>query len=331
VSSRDATFTFSSPDAGAGATFMCAIDAATSFACTSPHVLHDLSEETHTFSVRVRDAAGNFDPTPALRTWRVDLTAPFVLISHVASPTNDATPAFTFALIDAPSTVECRFDGDPFVPCTSPYEAAAPLADGSHAFEVRVGDDAGNTRSSVHFVTIDTVAPEVAIAPVASPTNDTTPTFTFTATGGAIALACRFEVAPFAACTSPYTRGDALLDGDRTFEVRATDAAGNVGTATRSVTIDTEAPHVVITDFPSATVVGDVAHFAWEAPGATETECSIHVAGESATAWFACMSPHDQAVPSFSGTSETFLFHVRARDAAGNTQERMQDFFAAHP
>jgi hypothetical protein len=74
--STGATFTFISPDAGGGATFQCALDGAAFAACTSPRAYASLTEGPHSFAVRVRDAVGNFDPSPATRSWIVDLTPP---------------------------------------------------------------------------------------------------------------------------------------------------------------------------------------------------------------------------------------------------------------
>lgn len=67
--SRRATFTFSSTEAAS--TFQCSIDGLAWSSCSSPAEYHDLNRGTHTFSVRARDAAGNFDETPASYTWRV--------------------------------------------------------------------------------------------------------------------------------------------------------------------------------------------------------------------------------------------------------------------
>jgi subtilisin family serine protease len=65
---RTARFTFSSDDATAE--FFCAVDGAAEAACTSPYD-SVFAEGTHTFVVRARDAAGNFDPTPATHQWNV--------------------------------------------------------------------------------------------------------------------------------------------------------------------------------------------------------------------------------------------------------------------
>ncbi|WP_163110787.1 hypothetical protein, partial [Acinetobacter baumannii] len=63
---------------------------------------------------------------------------------------------------------------------------------------------------------------------------------------------CRIDGGAWAACTSPksYT---GLGDGAHTFDVRATDAAGNVDAspATFGWTVDTAAPNTTITAQPS--------------------------------------------------------------------------------
>jgi hypothetical protein len=69
VSSRDATFAFSSSEAGSS--FQCSLDGVTYSTCTSPKTYTGLSNGNHTFRVRATDAAGNNDPTPASRTWKV--------------------------------------------------------------------------------------------------------------------------------------------------------------------------------------------------------------------------------------------------------------------
>lgn len=66
-----ATFTFSSPDSGA--TFQCRIDAEAFAPCTSPHSRTGLANGDRTLEVRAVDAAGNADPSPASRTWTVNL------------------------------------------------------------------------------------------------------------------------------------------------------------------------------------------------------------------------------------------------------------------
>jgi hypothetical protein len=62
------TFTFSFE---ANSTFECSLDGAALGDCSPPQSYADLAIGPHTFEVRALDAAGNADPTPASRTWKV--------------------------------------------------------------------------------------------------------------------------------------------------------------------------------------------------------------------------------------------------------------------
>src|SRR5207244_16086 len=141
-----------------------------------------LGEGSHSFAVRATDPAGNTDPTPASSTWTVDLTAPNTTIdSSPSDPSGNATPAFTFSSSEAGSSFECRVDGGSWSSCTSPHTTAS-LTDGSHTFAVRATDPAGNTDGSpaTRTWTVDLTAPNTTIDSTPSgPSNDTTPTFTF--------------------------------------------------------------------------------------------------------------------------------------------------------
>ena len=71
---RKATFEFGGSEPGV--TFECRLDVALTqgswIACTSPHRIRGLARRTkYVFAVRAVDAAGNPDPTPADRRWKV--------------------------------------------------------------------------------------------------------------------------------------------------------------------------------------------------------------------------------------------------------------------
>jgi hypothetical protein len=146
----------------------------------------------------------------------------------------------------------------------------------------------------------------------------TTPTFSFTSSDAAATLQCRVDAAAFAACSSPYTTA-ALAQGAHTFEVRATDAAGNAATATRSFTVDTVAPTVTITAGPIWNT-GTVS-FQFATSGATSTMCRMWSLEFPTPAFAACSSPYTGAT--FSGE---WRFEVRATDAAGNSATASRDF-----
>ena len=112
----------------------------------------------------------------------------------------------------------------------------------------------GNTDASPasRSFTVDTTPPDTTItAGPSGPTNDSTPTFSFTSEAGAT-FECRVDAAAFASCSSPFTTG-ALSDGAHTFEVRAKDGVGNTDAspASRAFTVDTTPPDTTITAGPS--------------------------------------------------------------------------------
>jgi len=240
--STTAVFTFISPDAGGGARFQCALDGGGFTACTSPRTYGGLQEGPHSFAVRVRDAVGNLDPSPANRAWTVDLTPPNTTIVSGPSGTMPvASASVTFKASEPDVTFACSLDGAAFAACTSPASLTG-LAQGAHAFAVRATDAAGHADPSPAIVTwtVDTIAPGVAITsgPAMGGTSGPRVVFAFTAGDGAVA--CSFDGVSFAACASPVAVN--LPAGPHQLAVRATDAAGNVTTVTRAWTVACGAP-----------------------------------------------------------------------------------------
>jgi hypothetical protein len=69
--STSATFEFTCNEGNC--TFECQLDYSAWETCTSPKTYTNLSEGSHTFSVRAIDSAGNVDPTPAAYSWTISL------------------------------------------------------------------------------------------------------------------------------------------------------------------------------------------------------------------------------------------------------------------
>src|SRR5205814_549189 len=121
------------------------------------------------------------------------------------------------------STFECRVDEGVWTACTGPHTTSA-LREGSHTFDVRATDRAGNTDTTPASHTWPTdLGPPTAPIP-AAPTHPN-------------------EAAPRTHTTA------ALGEGSHTFDVRATDPAGNTdGTpASHTWSIDLGPPTVTIT------------------------------------------------------------------------------------
>jgi len=241
TSSNDATFTFLSPDAGPGATFQCSLDGASFSVCTSPATYNNLSMGTHTFSVRVRDANGNLDPTPATRTWVIDATLPQTSITDAPSGTVAlASAIIAFTANEADVTYVCSLDGATPQPCTSPFSVTS-LAQGNHSFTVAATDAAGNTDPSPATAewSVDTVSPDIMLT---GPNNGDTVgpriSYSFTASEGTVE--CRIAGGEWTICSSP--RAFNLPAGAGSFDIRSTDAADNQTVLTRSFTVACAAP-----------------------------------------------------------------------------------------
>ncbi len=237
VAATTATFTFFSPDAGGGATFTCSLDGGPEVPCSSPATFQNLAERVHTFAVRVRDVVGNIDPTPATRTWTVDLSAPETTITM--GPTGampSASATFTFTSSEPGSTFECKLDAAPFAACTSPANLMM-LSQGQHTFSVRAIDGAAHAdpTPATRTWTVDTVAPDVTITAGPAPGAMSGPRVGFTFTVSEGSPECSLDGAPLAPCTSPVSFNAA--DGAHQFRIQATDDAGNVGGVTRSWTV----------------------------------------------------------------------------------------------
>jgi hypothetical protein len=98
--------------------------------------------------VRATDPAGNTDASAASYSWTIDVTAPETSIdSGPPDPTADTSATFTFSADEAGSSFECSLEAAPFAACTAPQDYTG-LLPGSHLFELRATDPAGNTDAS---------------------------------------------------------------------------------------------------------------------------------------------------------------------------------------
>jgi hypothetical protein len=294
--SKSATFTFTASEPT-----QCKLDAGAFAACTSPKGYSNLADGEHTFTVKATDLAGN--TSQDAYTWTIDATPPTVTITggNPANPTNSTSASFSFTASDP---TQCKLDGGAFTACTSPATYSG-LADGPHTFTVKATDPAENTAQTSHAWTVDTTPPTVEITggKPGDPTNSKSVTFTFTTTEST--MECKLDDEAFATCESP--KSYSLLDGQHTFTVRATDAAGNTGEDSHTWTIDSAAPTVAITGEPGNPTKSTSASFSFTA--SDPTQCKLD-GGE----FTPCTSP-----ATYSGLADgPHTFTVKATDAARN-------------
>jgi CSLREA domain-containing protein len=195
---------------------------------------------------------------------------------------------------------------------TSSWTYGFTPGDDTYTLSSRSTDDDGYVESTATVMfTVDTMPPDTSIAMgPGGPTNDATPSFTFTSTEQGSTFECSVDAAVFTPCSS----GDEtslLLDGAHTFYVRATDPAGNTDdtAASRQFTVDTIPPDTSIASGPSGTVYVRDASFTFTSePNATFT-CQLDDKAPKA-----CTSSKN-----YSGLAlGPHKFKVFATDAVGN-------------
>jgi hypothetical protein len=140
INDRDPVFVLASSPPGA--TFTCTLNGAPLVPCATPLTLPGLTDGTYTLSVTATDDAGNVDPTPALRTFTVDATAPETFLDGgPASPVHSGPLAFAVRANEG--TVACALDDGEYGSCAAIIQADT-LAVGEHVFRARAEDAAGN-------------------------------------------------------------------------------------------------------------------------------------------------------------------------------------------
>ncbi|MCW8966165.1 MAG: Ig-like domain-containing protein, partial [Candidatus Pacearchaeota archaeon] len=176
-----------------------------------------LSEGSHSIIASISDNAGNVKEETI--TFSIDVTPPSVAITSPADGliTNVAEQNISW-------TVDGIEQGD---------QTSVTLVEGANSVTRSATDVAGNIGSASITITLDTVPPTVAInSPEENFLTNQTPVEVQWSVDGIL--------------QSDLTSED-LLEGENTIERSSTDAAGNVGTALITGTLDTEPPEVVIT------------------------------------------------------------------------------------
>ena len=144
----------------------------------------------------------------------------------------------------------------PYESCSSPHDLDE-LPAGQHSFDVRAVDAAGNPDPNPRRSTfvIDLTAPDTRITSGPEGTvQQRSATFSFSSTESST-FECSLDGAPFSACSGSKSF-DSLADGAHTFEVRATDQAGNPDPtpASRAFTVDASIRGLSVTAKPKQKV-----------------------------------------------------------------------------
>jgi hypothetical protein len=211
------------------------------------------------------------------------------------------------------STFKCRVDGTAFADCVSPFTIA--VTEGSHTFDVYAIDAGSVPDSSPASYTwsVDKTAPTVTILTYPlNPTKQTDASFGFNSTESGT-VECRLDGGAWGVCGSPTTMQYVGLTANTShiFDVRVTDAATNVGSASFTWTIDTIPPTTTISGGPTGTIYVNNGQFTFSANETATFECWLDTG-----VWAPCTSP--LAFAGLAVGSHTIA--VRGTDVAGNVE-----------
>ncbi len=242
--STEASFNFTASPA-TGASFECKLDDEPAFtSCSSPKAYADLDEGMHTFEVRAVNSAGA-DPSPAKHEWRVDMTPPSAtILTQPQDPSPGNSASFTYKSSEFGSTFQCSLepagDADAFSACPAggkTYPDAqhpAPFADGEWIFKVRATDQVGNQGAAAEFTwevdnsLADETPPQTTItAKPPDPSSSANASFSYESNEAGSTFECSLDGVAFAGCPATGIAYTGLASGAHSFQVRATDGAGN--------------------------------------------------------------------------------------------------------
>ncbi|MCE5295704.1 MAG: right-handed parallel beta-helix repeat-containing protein [Euryarchaeota archaeon] len=287
-----------------------------------------LADGLHIVDVRANDSAGNMGPISSV-TFTVDTTPPAVIISAPNQPyLNQAGTNVAWSGTDANGIAyyEVRLDGGAWNNLgLATNWALNGLSEGSHTVYIRANDTAGNLGAavSVTFI-VDLTPPIVTItAPSIGIANSTSVLITWTGTDGLGSGVAYYEVRADGGVWTSISMNlqtvvGPLADGSHIIEVRATDAAGNLGTSDSvTIVIDTVDPIVTISAPTDAVIIGiGSMTVTWTGSDGTGLGVSYYEIRIDGGAW-----SNNALVTSkpFTGLADGLhTVDVRANDSAGN-------------
>ena len=284
-----------------------------------------------TYAAYAQQSGSAGTATSAVHTFTVVTQPPTTTIT-LGPPGNSGTgvASFSFSSSAPGSTFQCQLDGGGWTACTSPQYYSG-LSDGSHTFQVRSIDQAGNVGlPATQTWSVNTSLPALSLSSPSDGTTTNNPTLTIAGTGGVasgdastvtinIYSGTSISGTAVQTLTTTVNSGSgawtthpspALQDGTYTVYAQQAGAAGTAYTAASTFTIDTTPPTTSIISGPQGTTSVTSARFAFTSSEAGSTfQCQL-----DGGAWTACSSP--QSYSSLALGMHTFS--VRATDPAGN-------------
>jgi hypothetical protein len=242
-SSNDPSFSFSADET---ATYECRLDGGAWSSCTSPQPYSDLLDGTHTFEVRATDGVGNTDATPATHSWTIDTVPP--VPPAISSPTNGSSGTDDTPLVQGTAepgaTVTVYVDGVPIGTVTADGSGnwsitiSPALSAGTHTFEAKAADAAGNVSgasSIVSYMVSAPVTPPPAEPPATTPPAPDAPADQCTPDDGVAAIPPKIKVTGVTVNRKTLVKFNVTSDQFAIARVTIKQGSKKIGTAVRAI------------------------------------------------------------------------------------------------
>ncbi len=343
-----------------GKSYTATVDAEGKWTATVPSAdLTGLKDGDASVQVSVTNVNGN--SASAGREYSVDATAPSVTINTIA--TDDilnASEAQSDLAISGTSTAEAgqtvivSLNGKDYTTTVSangswtlnvPAADLAGLSDGSVTVTASVSDKAGNPASADHNLTVDVTVPAVTIHTVAGDDvinvaeHNQAQIISGSATGAAAGDKVTVTIGGQTYTTVLDAAGNwsvgvpanvisGLSDGTVTVSVSVTDAAGNTGSGTHNVTVDTGLPSVSFNAISDDNVLNavekgqDLSVSGTSANLAEGTQVTVTLNGKNYTATTAADGTWSLTVPAadLAGLGQaSYTLNATATNGVGNS------------
>jgi hypothetical protein len=299
-----------------------------------------LSEGTHTLYVQERDAAGNWSESGS-HAIDIDTTLPTLTISDASDNfinTSNQTSysGITGTCSTADGSVTVTYVKTPSAPvvwsaaCTSGNWTAGAIdissfSDGIVTITATQTDSAGNVGTASTSTIKDSIAPTAPSVIGATPTNDTTPSWSWTSGGGGGNGTYRYKLGDSnlssgATETSSleFTPPSALAEGTHTLYVQERDDAGNWSeSGFRAVVIDITPPSAP--NVTGTTPTGNATPtWSWSSGGNGGSGTYRYKLNDTNVSTGATETASTSFTAGAALSEATHTLYVQERDAAGN-------------
>ena len=278
---------------------------------------------TYFLHIQVKDSLGNIS-AEAVYSVVLDNTLPATPVPNGTALTNDQTPAWTWGPVSEADFYRYGFAEEEWISSSTDeltYTPSVNLSEGTYTLYVQAGKNPDLWSGSGSFTTeIDLTSPDRPVVTGTTPTNDTTPKWSWTADTDALLYRYGFSEGTWitqTGDTESYTPISALTESGHTLYVQARDGAGNWSdSGSFLITIDLTTPE--LTGLSSSSTPARSIAWTWDCADAeAEYRFIINDVEDPVSDWTSASWGTTETYTLSSGTG-TFYLHIQVKDSLGN-------------